>query len=88
MPRKLAQWLTFYLEGKIKKPTKGAYTTHMRDYGLARMVVALCQKYVMTPTRNDATTDRASGCDLVAVALNLDYKTVAAAYRKHKDSVF
>lgn len=88
LPTRLALWLAYKTEGKIKKPKTGAYSTYMRDYGLARMVVALSQRYVMTPTRNDATTDRASACDVVAAALNLDYKTVAAAYRKHKDSVF
>ncbi len=87
LPRQLALWLALGLKGEIKKPATGAYATLYRDHGLARMVLALCRTYEMNPYRNDATEHIASACDVVRVALNLDYKLVAAAYRKCKDDV-
>ena len=88
LPKRLALWKVYTSEGRIKKPSTGAYTTHMRDYGIACMVVSLTQEYKMKATRNAATTDHPSACDVVAEGLTMDYNAVAAAYRKHKDSVY
>ena len=87
LPDSLQAWTADVVEGKITRPKRDAKSTLGRDYGLAWMVRHLTAKLVITPTRNDGSPEH-SACDLVADALNFNYKTVVNAYLNHKDAVF
>ena len=75
----LATWLADYLEGKTRKPRKGAGYYAGRDFLLAKMVSSVCDEVGINATRNDGSPPY-SACDAVGEVVGLGYKAIETAW--------
>jgi len=78
-----------YLDGK-RQPKKTAGSQLRRDARLAEIVSGLTVLYQIKATRNDATEDRVSACELTAAYFtnsnetSISYETVAKAWKSNR----
>ena len=79
LPPHLAEWTADVLAGARPRPTKGAQTTQERQVRMYLAVYDLRQRFGLRPTRNETSPPR-SGCDVVAEAWGVNYKTVEGAW--------
>ena len=87
LPEALRLWVADHLEGKRERQGYEPASTFCRDVLIALMVEWVVEDCEMKATRN-AATEPLSACDAVAEGLTMGYDAVAAAYQKHKDSVY
>ena len=87
LPEALSLWVADLLEGKRERQGYRPESTFCRDVLIALMVEWVVRDCEVKPTRNDES-EPLSACDAVAEGLTMGYDAVAAAYRKHKDSVY
>ena len=81
LPQDLADWVADVLAGDRPRPTTGPQTTSYRNFLFCLAIRHLQHEFGLTPTRNE-TSDTDSGCDVVAEAAGVRYKTVESAWSR------
>ena len=85
LPRELNDWAVEATTGMRRRPTpRGRPPKKARNRTIVDVIKKLGDAGYH-PTRNDATEPHHSGCDAVAVAFGLKYKTVESVWRVYTD---
>lgn len=88
LPLKLAEWTADVLADQSAKrghkkrprPRKGGHATARRNWNIYFLIDLLHKNWNITPTRNEATDDVISACEIVAKATDTPYGTVARVW--------
>ena len=81
LPGMLASWVADVLAKKRKRPTQRGQPPKKKRNGTIVHVLKKLQEVGFHPTRNNEAPEHRSGCDVVAEAFGLKYKTVESVWR-------
>ncbi|NWF37268.1 hypothetical protein F3F93_11030 [Mariprofundus sp. KV] len=93
IPQKLAITTALYLRGEITLISDGKNKTKMRNNALAQAVYDVVEAHDICPTKNSASSDIKSACDIVHAAYNDHYTphisidVVEYAWKKLRNTV-